>query len=122
MNYKQLSGKTEVQEVSGSPNGGDDETSIMGHDTVCIGTQVQMFPWKTMKIKNVSTSDTMVCMQPSTRRKFLSAEECNIQEALTAIVSPSGHGINVFIHNLLELKRRVVCMFAAECRKWYCHK
>jgi len=28
----------------------------------------------------------------------------------------------VFIHNLLELTMRIVCMFAAARRKWYCLK
>ena len=30
--------------------------------------------------------------------------------------------VSVFIHNLLDLMRRIVCMFAAAWRKWYCLK
>ena len=59
-NYKQISSKAEEWKIWGSPNGGDDETSLMGHDTVCVGTQVQMFPWKTLKMKTVRSSETMV--------------------------------------------------------------
>lgn len=60
MNYKQISSKTEACEIWGSPNGGDDETSLMEHNTVYIGTQVQLFPRKTLKMKTVSSSETMV--------------------------------------------------------------
>ena len=97
---------------------------------MCVGTQVQMFPWKTLKMKTVNSSETWRNIPEGGIFKtslFLVARvsECRRMEykgGTEAIRLAVWARVLVFIHNLLALIRRIVCMFAAAWRKWYCLK